>query len=86
VCSCIVPLTSFAGKIVNTPEVVRVYTGSFWKQPLQHTANRHLFELEHQDLFKDLQSLPKQNSIRKLESSMTSLGEVVWLRFALYLI
>ncbi|XP_067942390.1 EH domain-containing protein 3-like [Watersipora subatra] len=54
------------GKIMNTPEVVRVFIGSFWKQPLQHTANRSLFELEHQDLLQDLQALPKQNSLRKL--------------------
>lgn len=54
------------GKIVNTPEVVRVFIGSFWKQPLQYANNRLLFELEHQDLFKDLQGLPKQNSLRKL--------------------
>jgi len=54
------------GKIVMTPEVVRVFIGSFWKQPLHFASNRHLFELEHQDLFKDLQGLPKQNSIRKL--------------------
>ena len=51
---------------MHTPEVVRVYIGSFWKQPLQHTSNRSLFELEHEDLLKDLQCLPRQNSVRKL--------------------
>lgn len=28
------------GKVINTPEVVRVYLGSFWAKPLQNTENR----------------------------------------------
>ncbi|KAA8588840.1 hypothetical protein FQN60_010185 [Etheostoma spectabile] len=39
------------GKIINTPEVVRVYIGSFWAQPLLVPDNRKLFEAEEQDLF-----------------------------------
>ncbi|KAK6183148.1 hypothetical protein SNE40_010680 [Patella caerulea] len=54
------------GKVINTPEVARVYLGSFWDQPLQHDSNRRLFELEEQDLFKDLQSLPRNATLRKL--------------------
>ncbi|XP_005990842.1 EH domain-containing protein 4 [Latimeria chalumnae] len=54
------------GKVVNTPEVVRVYIGSFWSKPLQNTENRKLFEMEAQDLFKDIQSLPRNAALRKL--------------------
>lgn len=54
------------GKVLQTPEVARVYIGSFWDQPLQHDTNRQLFEDETQDLFKDLQSLPKNSALRKL--------------------
>ncbi|CAL8071871.1 unnamed protein product [Calicophoron daubneyi] len=54
------------GKVLGTPEVVRVHIGSFWDRPLQFDANRRLFELEAQDLFKDLQSLPANAAIRKL--------------------
>ncbi|MBN3274310.1 EHD4 protein, partial [Polyodon spathula] len=54
------------GKVLNTPEVARVYLGSFWSKPLQNTENRKLFEAEAQDLFKDIQSLPRNAALRKL--------------------
>uniref|UniRef100_A0A672J2M5 EH domain-containing protein 1 n=2 Tax=Salarias fasciatus TaxID=181472 RepID=A0A672J2M5_SALFA len=54
------------GKIINTPEVVRVYIGSFWAQPLLVADNRKLFEAEENDLFLDIQSLPRNASLRKL--------------------
>ncbi|PIK36646.1 putative EH domain-containing protein 3-like [Apostichopus japonicus] len=47
------------GKVLQTPEVTRVYIGSFWDKPLQHDHNRKLFEDEAKDLFKDLQCLPE---------------------------
>jgi len=68
------------GKVLQTPEVARVYIGSFWDQPLRFDHNRgiwepcrkythfcaSLFEAEEQDLFKDLQSLPRNSALRKL--------------------
>ncbi|ENN74083.1 EH domain-containing protein 3 isoform X2 [Dendroctonus ponderosae] len=54
------------GKVLQTPEVARVYIGSFWDQPLRYDGNRRLFEDEEQDLFKDLQSLPRNAALRKL--------------------
>lgn len=54
------------GKVINTPEVVRVYLGSFWAKPLQNSENRRLFEAETQDLFRDIQSLPHNAALRKL--------------------
>ncbi|XP_019624479.1 PREDICTED: EH domain-containing protein 1-like [Branchiostoma belcheri] len=54
------------GKVINTPEVARVYIGSFWDQPLQYDINRRLFEAEEHDLFADLQSLPRNAALRKL--------------------
>ena len=30
-------------RILGNPEVSRIYVGSFWNQPLQHSANRHGF-------------------------------------------
>ncbi|XP_029087632.1 EH domain-containing protein 3 [Monodon monoceros] len=54
------------GKIVNTPEVIRVYIGSFWSRPLLIPDNRKLFEAEEQDLFRDIQSLPRNAALRKL--------------------
>jgi len=53
-------------KIFNAPEVLRVYVGSFWDKPLQHDGNRELFEAEQDDLFDDLQGLPRFATVRKL--------------------
>ena len=54
------------GKVLNTPEVARVYIGSFWDQPYQNDDNRRLFEVEEEDLFKDVQSVPRGAIVRKL--------------------
>ncbi|CAH2985757.1 unnamed protein product [Chilo suppressalis] len=54
------------GKVLQTPEVARVYIGSFWDQPLRYDVNRKLFEDEEQDLFRDMQSLPRNAALRKL--------------------
>ncbi|KAJ6611639.1 hypothetical protein lerEdw1_015208, partial [Lerista edwardsae] len=56
------------GKIINTPEVVRVYIGSFWSQPLHIATNQKLFEAEEEDLFKDIQSLPLNAALWKLNN------------------
>merc|ERR1712060_475122 len=54
------------GKVITTPEVPRVYIGSFWDQPFRYNENRKLFEAEAQDLFDDLQTLPRNCALRKL--------------------
>lgn len=54
------------GKVLNTPEVARVYIGSFWDHPLRYDMNRKLFEAEEQDLFNDIQGLPRNAALRKL--------------------
>lgn len=54
------------GKILNFPEVARVYVGSFWDKPLLHDENRRLFEDETRDLFYDLRSLPRDGILRKI--------------------
>jgi len=46
--------------------VARVYIGSFWDKPLTYDTCRHLFEAEQHDLFMDIQSLPRNAALRKL--------------------
>ena len=75
------------GKVINTPEVTRVYVGSFWDQPLKNDENRKLFELEEGDLFADLQGLPKNAALRKLNDLIrrARLAKVILFNFS-YLI
>jgi len=54
------------GKVFQTPEVLRVYVGSFWDQPLKEKENEKLMKLEQQDLLADLRSLPHNVAIRKV--------------------
>lgn len=54
------------GKVLQTPEVVRVYIGSFWDKPYQNEDNRKLFEAEQNDLLRDLYNLPKYAAVRKI--------------------
>uniref|UniRef100_A0A1I7UMX4 Dynamin-type G domain-containing protein n=1 Tax=Caenorhabditis tropicalis TaxID=1561998 RepID=A0A1I7UMX4_9PELO len=54
------------GKVFKTPEVSRVYLGSFWDHPLHYDINRRLFQDEQHDLFQDLQALPRNAALRKL--------------------
>ena len=54
------------GKVFNTPEVARVYIGSFWDEQLRHEINQKLFEDEEKDLFRDLHDLTRNSTLRKL--------------------
>lgn len=55
------------GKVLGTPEVIRVYIGSFWDKPRHHYENQALFEAEHEDLFSDIQRLTRTSAVRKLD-------------------
>ena len=54
------------GKTMSSPEVARVYVGSFWQEPLQNLDNAQLFEDEERDLMRDLAILPRQSAVRKI--------------------
>ena len=54
------------GKVVSTPEVLRVYVGSFWDYPIVDGPFKPLFEAEHADLLRDLANLPKFSTVRKI--------------------
>jgi len=56
------------GKVLGTPEVVRVYIGSFWDKPCDPKGikNKDLFEAEKADLINDLKTLPKNSALRKV--------------------
>ena len=54
------------GKVIKTPEVCRVYVGSFWDQPLKNVAFKDLFEYESRDLIEDLKGLPESAVVRNI--------------------
>jgi len=54
------------GKVINTPEVTRVYVGSFWEQPYKNREFARLFDAEREDLIRDLHALPRQATVRKV--------------------
>ena len=72
------------GKVIKTPEVARVYIGSFWDQPLFISDNRKLFEAEEYDLFRDLESLPRNLAIRQL-NDFVKRARMVKVYYCIYL-
>ena len=54
------------GKVMNTPEVCRVYMGSFWEKPLQHMDQADLLQAEESDLLNDITRLPQQAVMRRI--------------------
>ncbi|KAF9585719.1 hypothetical protein BGW38_001058 [Lunasporangiospora selenospora] len=56
------------GKVIQTPEVMRVYLGSFWThRPLNAFEDcRVLLDAEQADLVRDLHDLPRNAAIRKV--------------------
>ncbi|KAI8987735.1 P-loop containing nucleoside triphosphate hydrolase protein [Mycotypha africana] len=56
------------GKVVQTPEVMRVYLSSFWteKPPNSFEDCRDLIEAESKDLLRDLKELRRNAAIRKV--------------------
>lgn len=57
------------GKVVNTPEVLRVFVGSMWDVPYrQHDdgTNETLFNRERESLLSDLHELPNDTKIRRI--------------------
>lgn len=54
------------GKVMKTPEVMRVFIGSFWDQPPLHAGNAALFDAEEHDLMTELRNLPQNAAVRKI--------------------
>ncbi|KAL6651592.1 hypothetical protein ACP70R_010517 [Stipagrostis hirtigluma subsp. patula] len=58
------------GKVLNTPEVMRVYIGSFNDKPIRETAagplGMELFQKEQDDLLSDLNDIPKKACDRRI--------------------
>lgn len=69
------------GKTMSSPEVARVYVGSFWEEPLKSMENADLFEMEEKDLMKDLAILPRQSAVRKINELVKRIRKVKTLSY-----
>lgn len=69
------------GKTMSSPEVARVYVGSFWQEPLKNMDNLDLFEREEKDLMKDLAVLPHQSAVRKINELVKRIRKVKTLAY-----
>ena len=54
------------GGVVASPEVPRVYIGSFWDKPFINAEMAELMEMEEGDLIEDLATLPQNNVMSKI--------------------
>jgi len=54
------------GKVVESPEVARVYMGSFWDEPLENHELADLFDAEQQDLYAQIEQLPRSSTVQKM--------------------
>lgn len=56
------------GKILLTPEVARMYVGSFWDREYQCKDLRRLLDADKRDLVQELRDLPRSVCVRRLSS------------------
>jgi EH domain-containing protein 1 len=64
------------GKILPSPEVLKVYVGSFWEKELRNKDNAILFEEEENDLMSDLRILPRNSAVRKINELVKRIRKV----------
>jgi EH domain-containing protein 1 len=66
---------------MTSPEVARVYAGSFWQEPLKTMDNAKFFEMEEKDLMKDLAVLPRQSAVPKINELVKRIRKVKTLAY-----
>mmetsp|Transcript_9458 Transcript_9458/g.14217 ORF Transcript_9458/g.14217 Transcript_9458/m.14217 type:complete len:469 (-) Transcript_9458:111-1517(-) len=54
------------GRVIKTPEVVKVYIGSFWGEPLKNEETEALIKREMADFLRDLNDLSRLGAVRKI--------------------
>ena len=64
------------GRVITTPEVTKLYIGSFWDEPLKNEETKKLMEKEMSDLMTDLSSLPRLAAVRKINDMVRRIRQV----------
>jgi len=55
------------GKILRTPEVIRVFIGSFWDEPLRHAEYEKVFDKDRKALVDEISHLQHTATARKVD-------------------
>ncbi|KII74926.1 EH domain-containing protein 1 [Thelohanellus kitauei] len=71
------------GKIIHTPEVTKVYIGSFWDEPYQNPSFQKLFEAEEVKFMKDLASVNRDCALRRLNDLISRARSVIIVAYLL---
>jgi len=71
------------GKVLQTPEVARVYISSFWDQAYRFQDHQQLFDEDKSAILRELAALPHTSLLRRLDSLV---ARVQRLRTHLYII
>lgn len=64
------------GKVLQTPEVSRVYVSSFWDKEYTYTDHSALFDKDKKALLDDIRSLPRTALERKINSFVARVRQV----------
>ncbi|KAL7548826.1 hypothetical protein ACHAWF_012086 [Thalassiosira exigua] len=65
------------GRVITTPEVTKVYIGSFWDAPLKNEETKALMEKEMRELVEvDLAALPRLGAVRKINDMVKRIRQV----------
>lgn len=64
------------GRVITTPEVTKVYIGSFWSEPLKNEDTKSLMSAEMADLQQDLATLPRMGAVRKVNDMVKRIRQV----------
>jgi EH domain-containing protein 1 len=64
------------GKVLQTPEVARVYISSFWDEEYRYKDHKVLFDEDKQALLKELYGLPRNALLRKINEFVARVRKV----------
>ncbi|GAB5370589.1 hypothetical protein AAMO2058_001506200 [Amorphochlora amoebiformis] len=54
------------GRVIDSPESLRVYVGSFWEKPMKKRQFHRFMLEERKELLDDLRELPRHSTLRKI--------------------
>jgi EH domain-containing protein 1 len=69
-------LTWNLGKVLQTPEITKVFASSFWDQEYKYGEHRKLFDEDREAILKELYALPRTALMRKIDILVSRIRRV----------